>query len=49
MNQQNKSFRQIFILLWSVSKSYGTYEEIQWARKEVTQFIFKKLTLGFYP
>lgn len=49
MNQPTKSCRQILTLIWSVSKSHASQEDIHWVRKEITTFLTRKVTLGFYP
>lgn len=48
MKKSDKSLRQIFVLINSVSRAGASREEIAWVRSEVTAFIFKVFTLGLY-
>ena len=48
MQQNPKSFRQIFDILWSISQNQAGHNEINWARQELSRFILRVLTLGLY-
>ncbi|MCF8059005.1 MAG: hypothetical protein K9K67_06900 [Bacteriovoracaceae bacterium] len=49
MIKSQKNLRQIFLLVWSISQSKASQEEVRWARRELEAYLLKVLSLGLYP